>query len=434
MEKVKKKSYAIFLIFFISFILSNNAYAHFLLNLNVRIMHVVHTNDGLVVYARIPMPYLVATSDNQYWDGDRKNIPNAQYSKSVIENGKLMHYLDIENLDNNLNKIGNEFLTSLHIESGNKELKGSITNVKLYKVGEEADFSDLQSAIDSFSENINYSSLYNTYVGDVVLDFRINYKSSNNIDSYKIKSDLNPGLLGQEKTENIVLDYSPGDIKVFRSKGLMSDFVYIDNSPWKAMKTFVEQGVMHILGGIDHVFFVICLVMASRGVKSVLWKSTGFTIGHSVTLAMGFLGYVPSGSWFIPLIETGIAISIIYAAALCLDWDVFKYIKIKNGSYWSELYITFLLGLLHGLGFSFMLHEILQVNSPNIWKSLLSFNFGVEIGQLIIILMTYPVFNYFLINKYKTHKILVSFLSVIFIFISLYWCYDRFSMFVTSFL
>ena len=55
--------------------------------------------------------------------------------------------------------------------------------------------------------------------------------------------------------------------------------------------------------------------------------------------------------------------------------------------------VTSVIGLLHGLGFSFVLHKILQVDSPNIWQSLLAFNVGVEIGQLLIILAVWPAFR-----------------------------------------
>lgn len=55
--------------------------------------------------------------------------------------------------------------------------------------------------------------------------------------------------------------------------------------------------------------------------------------------------------------------------------------------------ITTAIGLLHGLGFSFVLHEILRVDSPNLWQSLLAFNLGVELGQIVIILATWPLFQ-----------------------------------------
>ena len=65
----------------------------------------------------------------------------------------------------------------------------------------------------------------------------------------------------------------------------------------------------------------------------------------------------------------------------------------ENTNERSMFIITCAIGLLHGLGFSFVLHEILRVTSPDIWQSLLAFNVGVEIGQLLIVLMAWPLFR-----------------------------------------
>ena len=139
----------------------------------------------------------------------------------------------------------------------------------------------------------------------------------------------------------------------------------------------------HILAGLDHVLFVICLALGALGFGSLLWRVTGFTLGHSVTLALGFFGYVPSGAWFVPLIEAGIAVSIIYAAVIALTE------RHQAGSF----VVATLIGLLHGLGFSFVLHEILRVQAPNVWQSLLAFNLGVELGQVAIIAAAWPLFR-----------------------------------------
>ena len=86
--------------------------------------------------------------------------------------------------------------------------------------------------------------------------------------------------------------------------------------------------------------------------------------------------------------ETGIALSIIYAAAIA----VIPRRNQKRGEL-EMLYITMAIGLLHGFGFSFVLHRLLQVDSPDIWQSLLAFNVGVEIGQLLIISGAWIVFR-----------------------------------------
>jgi hypothetical protein len=107
-----------------------------------------------------------------------------------------------------------------------------------------------------------------------------------------------------------------------------------------------------------------------------------------VTLTIGFFGIVPSGAWFIPAVEAGIALSIIYAAAIAVLPR-----SERNSSERILFAVTCGIGLLHGLGFSFVLQKILQINSPDIWQSLLAFNVGVEIGQLLIILLSWPLFR-----------------------------------------
>ncbi|MEP5569846.1 MAG: HupE/UreJ family protein, partial [Halioglobus sp.] len=199
--------------------------------------------------------------------------------------------------------------------------------------------------------------------------------------NYSLASTLNPGLPEQEQTANLLLDYAPGDLRVFRARGLMSDPIAVSRSRIAAFWSFIKEGIRHILEGLDHVLFVLCLVAGATGLVGLLWRITGFTMGHSITLSLGFFGFVPKGDWFIPTIEWLIALTIIYAAAL-----VFRKPD-KAGTDGRRVFlVTSFIGLIHGLGFSFVLHHILKVTSPNIWQSLLAFNVGIEIGQLAIVL------------------------------------------------
>ena len=227
-----------------------------------------------------------------------------------------------------------------------------------------------------------------TYVGDTVVDVILRYRSDDPVYDYALSSTLIPGLTGQDETANLLLDHFLGETQVFRARGLLDQPIKISRSTLAATATFVEEGVRHILEGWDHVLFVVCLVLGALTLKSLLWRATGFTIGHSVTLMAGFFGYVPSGPWFIPAVEMGIALSIIYAAVVAVTE--------RGRAARSEITmvsITTAIGLLHGLGFSFVLHKILQVDSPNIWQSLLAFNVGVEVGQVLIILASWPLFR-----------------------------------------
>ena len=107
---------------------------------------------------------------------------------------------------------------------------------------------------------------------------------------------------------------------------------------------------------------------------------TSFTVAHSVTLIASAFGMAPDALWFPPLIETLIALSIVYMAFENI-------VGAKLSRRWA---ITFGFGLVHGFGFSFMLRERLQFAGSHLVTSLLAFNVGVEVGQLVVLTLAIP--------------------------------------------
>jgi len=363
------------------------ARAHFLLNLNVRILHVEHLADGLRIYLRTPMPYLVA---DRVGPVGSNGLPEpAPYTTNRMEEGKLVHYLAPDQLRRDPEGLGSFAGSGFQLVADGKPLDAMVEQVHVYRVGTQPDFATLDEARSAFATGRAFpEESQPLYVGDAVVDIILRYKSGAPIYNYTISSTLDPGLPGQENTANLILDYSPSGTKVFRARGLLAEPVIISRSAFSAVFTFVKEGVRHILEGLDHVLFVLCLVLGATQIISLVWRVTGFTIGHTITLTAGFFGVVPSGAWFVPTVETGIALSIIYAAAIAVMPG-----RGFAGSERNMFIVTCTIGLLHGLGFSFVLHKILQVTSPDIWQSLLAFNVGVEIGQLTIILAAWPAFR-----------------------------------------
>lgn len=89
---------------------------------------------------------------------------------------------------------------------------------------------------------------------------------------------------------------------MYRATGLLAEAITVSRSAWLAAWTFVTEGARHILEGYDHVLFVICLIIGATTSAGLLWRVTGFTLGHSITLAMGFLaGCQPLHGLFPPL-------------------------------------------------------------------------------------------------------------------------------------
>ncbi len=353
---------------------------HFLLNVNIRILHVEHLNEGLRVFLRLPTPYVLAgLVGEEKADGTREPAP---FTYNLMIDGDLMHVLDLEAVTKDPLGLGQLAAEGHSLASGGMRLAGEVEAVRLHSARRQSPFATLEEAKGSFDGPLLPDDMGEAFVGDTILDVRVLYRSDRAIDRYEISSSLNPGLQGQEDTANLILDHYVGEPLLFRETGLLAAPITVDRSALKAALGFVVEGIRHILQGTDHVLFVLCLTIGALGFGNLLWRVTGFTVGHTITLIVGFLGFAPTGAWFVPTIETGIALSIIYAAAIALA---------KRGG-GTTLIVTSLIGLLHGLGFSFVLHEILRVDAPNLWQSLLSFNLGVEIGQIAIVVLVWPLF------------------------------------------
>lgn len=207
--------------------------------------------------------------------------------------------------------------------------------------------------------------------------------------------------LGQRTT--IVMRFMPtnGAERLFRFSG-DPGIVSLDPRWHHAFFRFVKSGITHILDGTDHLLFVICLLIPFRRLRPLVAIITSFTVAHSITLIASTFGLVPKVLWFPSLIEMLIAASIVYMA-------------IENivGAKWKNRWlIAFAFGLVHGFGFSFALTETLQFAGQHVLTSLLAFNLGVEIGQLVIILAAVPILN-FLFRKPHIERMGTIILSAI---------------------
>ncbi len=157
--------------------------------------------------------------------------------------------------------------------------------------------------------------------------------------------------------------------------------VALDPRWHQAALRFVESGFLHILGGIDHLLFLLCLVIPFRRFGALVLIVTSFTVAHSITLIASAYDLGPNALWFPPLIEVLIAISIVYMAIE----------NVVGTNVQRRWMITFAFGLVHGFAFSFALREQLQFAGNHLLTSLLSFNIGVELGQLAVLAVMIPL-------------------------------------------
>ncbi|HEV8411365.1 MAG TPA: HupE/UreJ family protein, partial [Gemmatimonadaceae bacterium] len=206
---------------------------------------------------------------------------------------------------------------------------------------------------------------------------------------YPITSDssrfsINPALARLGVRTNTILRFIPagGTERAFEYTG-DPGLVHLDPRWSQALWRFIELGFAHILDGIDHLLFIVCLVIPFRRIRPLIAVITSFTVAHSITLFASALGMAPSALWFPPLIEVLIALSIVYMA----------FENIVGAQLERRWIIAFGFGLVHGFGFSFALRESLQFAGTHLITSLLGFNIGVELGQLACLLVAIPLLN-----------------------------------------
>jgi hypothetical protein len=226
------------------------------------------------------------------------------------------------------------------------------------------------------------------------------------------------GVINEER--NITLDFSPSKV---------SDTMDLTKySIWNGFYAMVKQGVWHIWIGLDHILFLLALILPAvvrRKNNNIFgWEPvmtfkvafiyivkviTFFTIAHTITLTLASLEIVMLPS---QLVESIIAFSIGLAA----------YHNIRPIFKMKDWIIAFIFGLFHGFGFASVLSD-LGLTGEFLTLSLLGFNLGVEIGQLVIIIGIFPLL--YLIRNYNFYPKFLVYTSVLLILISLYWFIER---------
>jgi hypothetical protein len=204
------------------------------------------------------------------------------------------------------------------------------------------------------------------------------------IESEDSRFAIHPGLerLGMSVFNVLRFIQPDGSVRAFDFPG-NPGLIRLDPEWRDVFFGFVRLGFLHILEGTDHLLFLFCLVIPFRRFRELVLLVTAFTLAHSVTLIAAAYGMAPDALWFPPLVETLIAASIVYMA---LENIVGSRVRRR----WL---ITFGFGLVHGFGFSFALRETLQFAGSHLLTSLLAFNIGVELGQLLVLACLLPLLS-----------------------------------------
>ncbi|PSK93571.1 HupE/UreJ family protein [Taibaiella chishuiensis] len=176
---------------------------------------------------------------------------------------------------------------------------------------------------------------------------------------------------------------------------------------------YLKLGYLHIIPlGLDHILFILCVFFLNNNLKQIVLQASMFTLAHSITLGLAMYGVIqPRAS----LVEPLIALSIVLLALENI-WSR----KVKP---W-RLVLVFLFGLVHGMGFAGALTE-LGMPSSAFLTALISFNIGVELGQLTIILLMYFLVARGFAHKDWYRKVIVIPASLLIAVVAGYWTIER---------
>jgi hypothetical protein len=233
-------------------------------------------------------------------------------------------------------------------------------------------FGSYESALAHFSAPRlkNDTELYwSQGLMDVLLEYPIGSETS----AFSIRPRLE--RLGIQVSSVIRFINNEGEVRAFDLHG-DPGVVHLDPRWHQAALSFVKAGFLHILEGADHLLFLLLLVAPFRRFLPLAAIVTAFTIAHSITLIAAALGFGPQALWFPALIETLIAASILYMA-------LENVLGARLQRRWA---LALAFGLVHGFGFAYGLSELLQFAGSHLVTSLLAFNLGVELGQLLVVI------------------------------------------------
>ena len=274
------------------------------------------------------------------------------------------------------------------------------------------------ASYDQALAHVNGPKLSNSttvFWDQLMLDVHFDYP----IQSDQSRFSIHPALDRLAARVVIALRFLPpgGAVRAFEFLG-DPGLVHLDPGWFQAAGQFVKLGFLHILDGTDHLLFLFCLVIPFRRFRGLIPVVTAFTVAHSITLIASAYNLAPDALWFPPIIETLIAMSIVYMALENIVGGV---------TVQRRWMITFGFGLVHGFGFSFALRQTMQFAGSHLLASLLSFNVGVELGQLLVLALLIPalelLFRYVVAERMGT-----IILSAIVAHTAWHWMIDRYQV------
>lgn len=262
---------------------------------------------------------------------------------------------------------------AISVHADGEALGGGQLRAVRVALPDDRSFAGWDAALASFESPLLGDSIHIPW-RQALLDVQLEYR----VPGANARIELAPALarLGLRTTSVLSVVAADGSVRSLVYAG-DPGLVSLDPRWWESAAQFVRSGFAHILGGLDHLLFVFCLVLPVRRWRPLVAVVTAFTVAHSITLGAAAAGAFPSALWFPPLVEVAIALSIL--------WLTIENVLLPAERLERRWRLAFGFGLLHGFGFAFALQDQLQFAGGNLVTALAAFNVGVEAGQLLVL-------------------------------------------------
>lgn len=360
------------------------ALAHFVEGQTTREIHVTTEPDWgeAEILLRFPMTYAFA---HALMDPNGDPSQTSRYLANTPRNGAAYYHVDQAQFEESYDDFAAYLLKDYRFTVSGQEVTPELGALAMINHGGSPD--RLPEGLMFARELLDICTAFpgHAHISELEVVVQVYLPESTSADTIGInvitpKIPLPTGML----FDTHITDHRHGTPILHRSQGFYPAPITLDGDMRASFLEFLRQGVIHIIEGLDHVLFVLCLTLAATRLRLLLWSVTGFTLGHSVTLAAGVLGAVPQTPVFIPAVELGVAASIAIMAGLVL--------LRKTSSAAQSFGMVSLLGLLHGFGFAFMLAPMLG-GAAGVLIPLVGFNLGVELGQIAIVLVVFAAMS-----------------------------------------
>ncbi|MGD6832417.1 HupE/UreJ family protein [Sutcliffiella halmapala] len=334
--------------------------------------HALSASFGKIVLEESQITYIFSIDDLSVIENIQLDQNNdSTLSQEEVDNGKasIEEWIG-QNLTMQADGVALRPSTGKMISEQRND-KNVVTTTLTYSLGEE---SKTITLVDNFYKNTNDNTTYTQ-------------------------------LLTIEQDGNFSEKIIKGDDRTWEADLTVEGAATSGTSWWE----FFLFGMEHILTGYDHLLFLFALLLARQSFKDHIKVVTAFTIAHSITITLGYLEIIKLPGL---LVESVIALSIVYVAIE----NIFRK-EVKK-----RYILTFMFGLVHGLGFAGLLSEM-TIPKSHLAISLLSFNLGIEVIQVALVALVLPFLAK--VQKLKQYPSTLKYGSAIIIFIGGYWVIER---------